>query len=505
MRSQLDRDAIIHFPMQHEGLIVSGLSDAAQTNGEAEILANMTARALPGWVREFIQRGQDMLTGGSLHGKILRNVGWMAISFATDVVVRLISSVILTRLLDPSAYGLISTVMVFMVFVTLLSDLGIKSIVNADARGDDPDFLSLLWTMQVMRGLISAAAVCLIGALWQYAIAVHWIAPGSSYANPLLPQLIYLVSFGLVLMGFGSLNEYRLMRHLDGGPITRVEIISRVFTSVTTVILAFIFRSVWAIALGMVLSYGLRAILTHIMLAGPRMRLRFHWPEIRNILTLSRWVALNSFMTVLTTQADKALIGWGFGLTTLGIYSISLALYSSAATVVDKLNSTLGIPVIRALLDKPEAERMRDYYKFRLPIDAYCAVGGTAMVLLGPLFFKLVYDPRYVTGGVYFALFGLKLVLLPMHLSGNFLFAQLRYKLMSMIGMLRSVIFLSGMLLSVWLQSIHLMVVFIAFEILPEILAYFMLRRTGIPFNAKRDGMLLGLVAVLGAYLLLIN
>ncbi len=78
-----------------------------------------------------------------------------------------------------------------------------------------------------------------------------------------------------------------------------------------------------------------------------------------------------------------------------------------------------------------------------------------------------------------------------MHLSGNFLFAQLRYRLMSMIGLLRSVIFLSGMALSVWLQSIHVMMIFIALENLPEILTYYLLRRTGIPFKAKRDGLLL--------------
>lgn len=464
----------------------------------------MTVQALTSRVTELIQRGQTLLGGGSLKGKILRNVGWLAIGFLCDLIVRLISSAILTRLLDPGAYGLISTVMVFMVFVTLLSDLGIKTIVTADERGDDPNFLSLLWTMQIIRGVISAVAVCLIAIAWQYALAVHWIAPDSNYANPLLPQLMYLVSLGLVLMGFGSINEFRLVRHLEAGAISRMDIISRVFTSVVTVVLAFIFRSVWAIALGIVLSYGMRAILTHVMLGGERMRLRFHWQEIKQVLTLSRWVALNSFMTVLTTQADKVLIGWGFGLATLGIYSIALSLYSSAGTVVDRLNSSLGVPVIRALLDKPEADRLRDYYKFRLPIDAYCIAGGTGMVIFGPLFFKLVYDPRYEAGGIYFALLGIKLVLMPLHLSGNFLFAQLRYKLMSMIGLLRSIIFLSGMAISVWAQSIHLMVVFIALENLPEIVTYFVLRRTGIPFNVKRDGLLLGLAATLGAYLLLI-
>lgn len=465
----------------------------------------MTARALTGRIRDLVQQGKDLLAGGSLKGKILRNVGWMAIGFGSDLVVRLISSAILTRLLDPSAYGLISTVMVFMVFVTLLSDLGIKPIVTADERGDEPGFLSLLWTMQIMRGFVSAAAVCLIAMGWQYALAVHWIGPKSNYANPLLPQLMYLVSLALVLMGFSSLNEYRLLRHLESGPNIRLDIVSRLFTSVVTVVLALIFRSVWAIALGLVLSYGMRAVLSHFMLAGPGMRLRFDWPEIKKVLTLSRWVALNSFMTVLTTQADKVLIGWGFGLATLGIYSIALSLYSSGASVVDRLNGSLGIPVIRALVDKSEADRMRDYYKFRLPIDAYCIAGGAAMVLFGPLFFKLVYDPRYVAGGLYFALFGIKLVLMPMHLSGNFLFAQLRYRLMSMIGLLRSIVFLSGMAVAVLLGSIHVMMIFIALENLPEILTYYILRRTGIPFNPKRDGLLLGVASLLGLYLLIIS
>jgi O-antigen/teichoic acid export membrane protein len=465
----------------------------------------MIAGALTGRLRELVQRGQDLLAGGSLKGKILRNVGWMAIGFGSDLVVRLISSAILTRLLDPSAYGLISTVMVFMVFVTLLSDLGIKPIVTADERGDDPGFLSLLWTMQVMRGFVSAGAVCAIAMGWQYALAVHWIAPTSNYANPLLPQLMYLISLALVLMGFSSLNEYRLLRHLEGGPTTRLDIISRLLTSVVTVVLALLFRSVWAIALGLVLSYGMRALFSHFMLAGPRMKLRFDWAEIKKVLTLSRWVALNSFMTVLTTQADKVLIGWGFGLATLGIYSIALTLFTSGASVVDRLNGSLGIPVIRALVDKSEADRTRDYYKFRLPIDCYCIAGGTAMVLLGPLFFKLVYDARYAAGGLYFALFGIKLILMPMHLSGNFLFAQLRYRLMSMIGLLRSIIFLSGMALAVWLQSIHVMMIFIALENLPEILTYYVLRRTGIPFKATRDGLLLGVASLLGIYLLIIS
>lgn len=455
-------------------------------------------------VRNLVGHGQLLLEGGSLRSKIFRNVGWMAIAFGCDMIIRLISSVILTRLLDPDAYGLISTVMVLMVFVTMLSDLGIKPMVLADERGDHKDFLSVLWTMQAIRGFIIATVVVLLSLLWMHALSVHWIPPTNSYSNPLLPQLCLLISLSLILSGFTSLNEYRLIRHLERGAITAMDIGTRVLTTIVTIGLAFAFRSVWAIALGMIFSSAVRTLLTHIVLDGPRMVPCFDWQEIKRIMALSRWVALNSFITMTTAQADKLLIGLAFGMRTLGIYTIAFTLYAAAAAVVDQLNSNLGIPVIRALLDKSEADRRRAYYKFRLPIDLYCMAAGICMVLFGGLFFKLAYDPRYEVGGLYFALLGIKIVLMPMFLSGNFLYAQLRFKMTSMIGLVRSILFLSCMGLAAWFNSIHLMVVCVALEQLPAIILYFSLRRTGIPFMLKRDGLLLGLACVLGVYLAVI-
>jgi len=454
-------------------------------------------------VRNLVGRGRLLIDGGSLRGRIFRNVGWMAIAFIAEMLIRLASSVILTRLLSPDAYGLISTVMVLMVFVAMLSDLGIRPMVLADKRGDDADFLGILWTMQATRGLIIAAVVALLSLLWMHALTEQWIPPTSSYSDPLLPQLSLLISISLVLTGFASLNEFRLIRHLKRGAITALDVGTRLFTTIITIMLALAFRSVWAIALGMIAGSTLRMALSHIVLPGPRMALSFNWPEIKRVLTTSRWVALNSFISMIAAQADKILIGLGFGMATLGVYTIAFTLYAAAASLVDRLNANLGIPVIRALLEKPEAERRRAYYRFRLPIDLYCMAAGTGMVLFGALFFELAYDPRYAAGSAYFALLGIKVVLMPMHIAGNFLYAQLRYKLASLIGMIRSSLFLIGMGVAAWLGSIHLMVLCIALEQIPEIILYFSMRRTGIPFLLKRDGLLLGLAALLGLYLLL--
>jgi O-antigen/teichoic acid export membrane protein len=462
-------------------------------------LALPSISALKGKIFHALGEGKQ----DSLKGRIIQSAGWMGIGYGVDLVLRLISTVILTRLLDPSAYGLITTVMVFMTVATMISDLGIRPIVLTDPRGDEKEFLGLLWTIQIIRGFALALIVGIGALVWQYMQGSGAIDATSTYGNPLLPQLTLLISLSLIVQGFNSMNELRAIRHLDRGVVSRFDILTRILSTVATVVLVYLFRSVWAMAAAIVLTAALRVVLTHPMLPGPRMALRTNWPEIRKILSMSRWVALNSTLVVITAQADKILFGYAFGLEQLGIYAIAFTLFTSATTLVNKLNNSMGIPVLRALRDKPQVEQEAAYYRFRRPIDLYCIAVGVGMAILGPLFFQIVYDPRYAVGGVYLAVLGIKVVLLPLLLYGNFLMAQMRFKMTSYIGMFRSVIYLSAMALAMYFQSIEAMIFCIAFERLPEIFLYITSKRTGVPFHKGRDGMLLLIAGVITVYALI--
>ena len=461
--------------------------------------------ALQTRLRSVIARARDVGSDGSFRNKVLRNAGWMTISQIAEIVIRLGSSLILTRLLDPSAYGMIGTVMVFMTFMVMLSDLGINTIVMADERGDDKEFLGTLWTMQVLRGFVLAALIGLLSLLWMQAQHSGWIAPSSTYANPLLPQISLLLGVWLLVGGFTSLNEPRLIRNLDQGAVARLEIANKLVTTVMTLVLAYLFRSVWAIALAILIGGMVRTVATHFYFAGPPMIFRLDWREMVRVLMLSRWVAVNSLLTVLSTQADKALIGYRFGLDTLGIYSIALSLVGAATVIVGQFSSNLGVPVIRALLERPENERKQAYYRVRLIADAYCVAVGIGMVLLGPLFFKIAYDPRYELGGMFIAFLGIKVLLTPLTMSGNFLYAHLRYKMSAFIGTLRVVVYLIGLGLAVHFESLELVALCVALEQLPAIILYYLVPGTNIPFDLKRDGGLLALSAASGAYLFLIH
>lgn len=443
--------------------------------------------------------------GQSLQGRIIRNASWIAIGYGGEIVIRFGSSLITTRLLDPSAYGLIATVSVIMTMVFMLSDLGLRQVVLTSERSDDPAFLRSIWTIQILRGLALMLVMWAIAWVWHLMQQAGWIGVGSSYSNTMLPGLLAVVGCTLAAMGFASINIFRLERHLDLGAVTRMDIGSRLITSVLTVILTFWLRSAWGIAIAMTLGAAVRSIQSNMMLAGPRMKLRFKREELGGILHHSRWIALSSGLGVLTSAGDKLVMGYGFGMQVLGIYAVAFALTDSFGTIISRMQGSMGLSIIRALEDKPLAERQQAFYRFRRPIELYCLAAGLGLVFFGPLFFQLMYDPRYHEAGHYASLLGVGFILNPLGFSSNFALGQQRFKYMSFVVALRTITFFAAMGAAVLLGSMDLAVIAVALSRLPEYLAYFLIRRGGIPFRWDRDGGLMAIAAACLAYRLAIG
>ncbi len=66
---------------------------------------------------------------------------------------RVVNSMVLTRLLMPESFGLMTLVTTLIVGIGLMSDLGLAPSVIQNPRGDDPVLLNTVWTLQVLRGV----------------------------------------------------------------------------------------------------------------------------------------------------------------------------------------------------------------------------------------------------------------------------------------------------------------------------------------------------------------
>ena len=104
----------------------------------------------------------------AIHGSL-----WTAARLAAEYGLRMISSLILTRLLVPEAFGLMALISVLMTGFAMFSDMGISSSVVQSKRGDDPTYLNTAWTLQVIRGFV----LWIFAALFADSMAIVYAQP----------------------------------------------------------------------------------------------------------------------------------------------------------------------------------------------------------------------------------------------------------------------------------------------------------------------------------------
>jgi hypothetical protein len=92
--------------------------------------------------------------GSSAKHTAMRGSFWTLGGYGISQVIRLLSSLILARLLFPEAFGLMALVNVFMQGLEMLSDIGLGPSIIQNKRGTEPKFLRTAWTLQILRGFV---------------------------------------------------------------------------------------------------------------------------------------------------------------------------------------------------------------------------------------------------------------------------------------------------------------------------------------------------------------
>ncbi|MFN4128360.1 MAG: oligosaccharide flippase family protein [Paracoccaceae bacterium] len=328
-------------------------------------------------------------TSGTLTARILRGAALLVGSFGLSQVLRLLSNLVLTRLLFPEAFGLMGLVTVFLIGMVMFSDVGIGQAIARSPRGDDKDFLDTAWTLQILRG----ALLFLVGLALANPVAAF-------YGEPVLAGMLALASVQLLAMGFMPTKRDTANRHLRLGRLTLLDLAVQVLSLVIMVALAFWLRSVWALVLGSIAGTVLQILFTVFFLPGPGNRLRLERAALQELVHFGKWIFLSTICGFLLSQGDKLILGKFLPLDAFGIYNIGFFLGSFPAMLGTLAISRLLIPIYR---ERPPGESRDNFLKLRkmriLVSGGLMAVTAVA-AFLGPWFVSFLYDGRYHDAGV---------------------------------------------------------------------------------------------------------
>lgn len=325
----------------------------------------------------------------SLKRLAIRGAIWTVSAYGLSQVIRLVSNLILTRLLAPELFGLMSLVTTFLIGIHLFSDIGIHTNIIQSKRGEDPVFLNTAWTVQVIRGFV----------IWLICLAVSW--PLSQlYNNPEILWLIPVVGATSLITGFYSTSLPTLNRKLIIGRLTLFEQGTQIFSTIVTIVAAWLTRSIWAFVIGNLAAAAAQTILSHYLF--PSIKNRFAWEReaLKEIVSFGKWIFVSTSLTFLAEQTDRLILGKLFSLDLLGVYSIAYIFADMPRSVLMAVSSKVIFPAYSQAADAPRSTFREKIKRNRWPILIVAAFGLALLVSFGDFLILKLFDPRYARSAV---------------------------------------------------------------------------------------------------------
>ena len=277
----------------------------------------------------------------SLRSRTLRSGGLVITQMMAQLGLRLVSNLIMTRLLVPEAFGLIAFVSTLIVGFSLFSDIGLQKNIIREKDGDTPKFLRVAWVIKMLRGLLIALCVAL-AALGIGVFGTAWSAPGTVYSDPVLPWLLLVSALFPLLQGMEATTKELAMRRLEMGRITAVEITAQIITIFFMVGFAWLSPTVWALLAGMLIGQSVRSLSSHLFYPGPRMGFEWDLQIFLRIWHYGKWLLGSSVFTFFAQHADRLILAGLLNSTTFGLYAIARIWVDAGRQIIGRLSSQVG-------------------------------------------------------------------------------------------------------------------------------------------------------------------
>jgi len=271
-----------------------------------------------------------------INNRIAIGAGWMISLRWIDRLIGLVSIAILARLLLPADFGLVAYAMVFLAILNQFLMFGFEAVLIRDQDATKEGY-STVWTLEVIKGLVLSI------------IIVASAKPVAAFfSEPDVEGILYWVAIIPILKGLVNIGTVDFQKDLKFNKEFYFNVTVRFAGSITTVVLAVMLRSYWALVYGAVVSVMLRVILSYVM---SDFRPRLCLSESSRVLGFSKWILAQNIFSGINMRLPVIVIGRYFD-------AQALAFFNMAGELTNLMTGQFAAPIRRALY--PGITKMQD-------------------------------------------------------------------------------------------------------------------------------------------------
>ncbi|NDW21620.1 oligosaccharide flippase family protein [Alteromonas hispanica] len=232
--------------------------------------------------------------------------GLLIFSQLTRRLISIISMVILARILAPSDFGLVAISLLLMNFVQVISTTGGgQYLLSRDRLTSEMVFTS--WTLNF---LIKTSLAILL-AFFSTLVADY-------YNDPRLVPLVVVMATQIFIESLGSPAMIYKRKNLQLGEITKWEVYIKIITAITSITIAYIYESYWALVVGQFTSAVLHVCATYVIApAKPKISLA----NVTEQWKFTKWILPQSVLNFFRSQIDAIVVSSWFDKASFGAYN----------------------------------------------------------------------------------------------------------------------------------------------------------------------------------------
>lgn len=257
--------------------------------------------------------------------KVRRSFKW---TFATEFLSKLIvpvTGMVLARILSPSAFGVVASILVATSFAEIFADAGFqKYFVQHDFQSEESK----------KRCFITALITCCTVALFCWLLICFFAKPIAALLGvPDIYRGLQVASLGILLNSFNGMQEAIFRRGFQFQLLFKVRVIALLTPIFVSIPLALLGFDYWALIIGTLVQQLATCIFQARYVSIP-VSFRFDFASLKEMLSFSLWTLFESITIWLSTWGNLFIVGSVLSSYYLGLYRGSSALTNAAFSII---------------------------------------------------------------------------------------------------------------------------------------------------------------------------
>ncbi len=266
---------------------------------------------------------------------------WQSTGQIGERVARLLTNIVLTRLLLPEDFGVAGVVTAALTAVDSAMFVASNQAILHSERGRHREFLDTAFWMASVRGVLIGLVLLAAAPLL-----------AGFFAQPKTLPMFALLALQPVFSGLANPRAQILLKDLRFGIWSVYQVGCNIIGLLATILLAFHMRSPWALVIGQILTQFIVSAGSYVI-APFRPRWFFDWNSWRELRQFGLRASGTPLIVMLIMEAPAILLGRFQGMAVLGVFLLNQRLAHMPQNFFVRAISAVALPAYSSIQNDP--------------------------------------------------------------------------------------------------------------------------------------------------------